>query len=105
MNIWLTEIWRSWRASLRRPGFLLLAAGVLALGIGSTVAVATLIQNTLLRPLPVPQASRLVVLGQIRDNDRAGGISTHEYQYLDKLDGVVSLGLWWSHSTVNVAGA
>jgi putative ABC transport system permease protein len=105
MNIWLAEIWRSWRASLRRPGFLLLAAGVLALGIGSTVAVATLIQNTLLRPLPVPQASRLVVLGQIRDNDRAGGISTHEYQYLDKLDGVVSLGLWWSHSTVNVAGA
>ncbi len=29
MNIWLAEIWRTWRACLRRPGYLLLAAGVL----------------------------------------------------------------------------
>ena len=105
MNIWLTEIWRSWRASLRRPGFLLLASGVLALGIGASVAVATLIQNSLWRPLPVPQPSQLVVLGQIRDTSLVGSISPHEYQYLDKLDGVASLGLWWPGSTVNVAGA
>ena len=38
MNIWLAEIWRAWRASLRRPGFLLLAAGVLALGVGASTA-------------------------------------------------------------------
>ena len=25
MNIWLAEVWHAWRASLRRPGFLLLA--------------------------------------------------------------------------------
>ncbi|HEX8776839.1 MAG TPA: ABC transporter permease, partial [Rhodanobacter sp.] len=105
MNIWLTEIWRSWRASLRRPGFLLLASGVLALGIAASVAVAALIQNSLWRPLPVPQPSRLVVLGQIHDNAHVGGISPHEYQYLDKLHGVASLGLWRPRSTVNVAGA
>ena len=105
MSVVLAEIWRAWRASLRRPGFLLLASGVLALGIGSTVAVATLIQNSLWRPLPVPQPERLVVLGQIHDNGHSGGISPHEYQYLDKLDGVVSLGLWRPRSTVNVAGA
>ena len=102
MTIWLAEIWRTWRASLRRPGFLLLASGVLALGIGASVAVATLIQNSLWRPLPVPQPSRLVVLGQLHDN--GGGISPHEYQYLDKLDGVISLGLERPGSTVNVAG-
>ena len=50
MNVWLVEIWRAWRASLRRPGFLLLASGVLALGIGASVAVFALIQNTLWRP-------------------------------------------------------
>ncbi|MGB6030194.1 MAG: ABC transporter permease, partial [Rhodanobacter sp.] len=104
MNVWLAEIWRAWRASLRRPGFLLLAAGVLALGVGASVAVTTLIQNSLWRPLPVPQPSRLVVLGQIRDTSQVGGISPHEYQYLDKLDGVASLGLWWPGSMVNVAG-
>lgn len=105
MNIWLTEIWRAWRASLRRPGFLLLASGVLALGIGASVAVATLIQNSLWRPLPVPQPSRLAVIGSLHDNGHPGGISPHEYQYLDKLDGVISLGLWRPRSTVNVAGA
>ncbi len=78
MTILLSELWRAWRASLRRPGFLLLASGVLALGIGTSVAVATPIQNSLWRPLPlpVPQPSRLmVVLGQIHDNGRVGGIA------------------------------
>ncbi|MFC5437328.1 ADOP family duplicated permease [Rhodanobacter umsongensis] len=104
MNIWLSEIGRAWRASLRRPGFLLLAAGVLALGIGASVAVVTLIGNTLWRPLPVPQPEQLAVLGQLHDNGHPGGISPHEYQYLDKLGGVTSLGLERPGSTVNVAG-
>jgi len=104
MSIWLAEIWRAWRASLRRPGFLLLASGVLALGIGASVAVATLIQNTLWRPLPVPQPQQLVVLGGLHDNGHAGGISPHEFQYLDKLEGVASLGLFRPRSMVNVAG-
>ena len=30
MNVWFAEIWRAWRASLRRPGFQLLAASVLS---------------------------------------------------------------------------
>lgn len=38
MNIWLVEIWRAWRASLRRPGFLLLATSVLALGVSRLLA-------------------------------------------------------------------
>ncbi|WP_350016697.1 ADOP family duplicated permease [Rhodanobacter sp. IGA1.0] len=105
MNIWVTEIWRAWRASVRRPGFLLLATGVLALGIGATVAVTTLIGNTLWRPLPVPHPEQLMVLGQLSDSGHPGGISPHEYQYLDKLDGVTSLGLERPGSTVNIAGA
>ena len=104
MAILLTEIWRAWRASLRRPGFLLLASGVLALGIGTSVAVATLIGNTLWRPLPVPQPSRLALIGMLDDNGHPRGISPHEYQYLGKLDGVTSLGLYRPGSTVNVAG-
>lgn len=105
MNVWLSEIWQAWRASLRRPGFLLLASGVLALGIGASVAVFALIQNTLWRPLPVPHPEQLAMLGQLRPNGQPGGISPHEYQYLDKLDGVTSLGLFRPGSTVNVAGA
>ncbi len=103
-RVWLSEIWRAWRASFRRPGFLLLATGVLALGIGASVAVFALIQNTLLRPLPVPQASRLVVLGMLHDNGQMSGISPHEYQSLGPPKGVSSLGLAHPGSTVNIAG-
>ncbi|HEX7341237.1 MAG TPA: ADOP family duplicated permease [Rhodanobacteraceae bacterium] len=105
MNIWLTEIWRAWRASVRKPGFLLLATGVLALGIGSTVAVFALVQNTLWRPLPVAQPNRLVVMGGLHDNGHVGGISPHEYQSLKSPAGFASMALVHFGMTVNVEGA
>lgn len=105
MNVWLAEIVRSWRGNLRRPGFLLLASGVLALGIGASVAVFALIQNTVLRPLPVPRAERLVTLGPWWDNGHVGGISPHEYQYLGPPEGLRSLGLVHFGAAVNIAGA
>jgi len=104
VNIWLAEIWRAWRASLRRPGFLLLATGVLALGIGASVAVFALINATLLQRLPFPRASRLVVLGRTF-NGEVGPISPHEYQFLRGLDGVTALGLDRPGSVANIAGA
>ncbi|MGH8145928.1 MAG: ADOP family duplicated permease [Rhodanobacteraceae bacterium] len=104
-KIWLAEIWRAWRASLRRPGFLLLASGVLALGIGASVAVFALIQNTLWRPLPLPQASRVAVISRLNNGKQsAGGISPHEYQYLGKLNGVTALGLVHFGLKANLAG-
>ena len=63
MSIWLAEIWRAWRASLRRPGFLLLTAGVLALGVGVATAVFSMVDGLLLRPLPYSDPQRLVAMG------------------------------------------
>ena len=103
MNVWIAEIGRAWRASLRRPGFLLLASGVLALGIGASVAVFALIQHTLLRPLPVPQPDRLVVVGKLWEG-QVGGVSPHEFQQLDALEGVVSLALEQVGMSANIAG-
>lgn len=105
MNIWLTEIWRAWHASLRRPGFVLLATGVLALGIGASVAVFALIQNTLWRPLPVPEADRVVALGPLHDNGHVAGISPHEYQSLGPPKGLQALGLVHFGLKVNIAGS
>lgn len=106
MTIWLAEIWRAWRASLRRPGFLLLASGVLALGIGSTVAVFTLIDQVLLRPLPVPQASRLLVAGpwDTWNSDQVNAVSPQQYQHLQSLRGVQSIGLIQAGPKLNIAG-
>lgn len=104
MNVWLTEIWRAWRASLRRPGFLLLATGVLALGVGASVAVFALINATLLQRLPFPQPSQIAVLGRT-SQDGMGPVSPHEYQFLQGLTGVTALGLERPGSVANIAGA
>ncbi len=49
------------RQFVRRPGFTLLAVGTLALGVGATVALFSVVRGLLIRPLPVVQEDRLHV--------------------------------------------
>ena len=49
---------RLWRA----PGFTLAIALTLAIGIGATIAIFTVVNGILLRPLPFPESDRLVSL-------------------------------------------
>ncbi|KQZ79858.1 hypothetical protein ASD55_04020 [Rhodanobacter sp. Root561] len=92
MKVWLAEIWRAWRTSLRKPGFLLLASGVLALGVGASAVAFNLIDQVLLKPLPLPQASQLVAVGKLMPR-WPPRVSTRQYAELQKLDGVRSIGL------------
>jgi predicted permease len=102
MNVWLAELWRAWRASLRRPGFLLLAAGVLALGIGACAVAFVLVEQVLLKPLPLSQPEQLMAAGKLRQG-WPPRISTRQYAALQKLDGVQSIGLMaFATPTVNI---
>lgn len=104
MTIWFSEIWRAWRASLRKPAFLLLSMGVLALGVGATSAVFTMINSVLWRPLPYPQPQQLVALGPLEAGN-VQQVSPQQYQQLLGMAGVRSLGIFEANSPpVNIAG-
>ena len=58
----LRDIKFSTRLLAKSPGFTAIALLTLALGVGANTAVFSLINGLLLRPMPVPDASQLVVL-------------------------------------------
>jgi predicted permease len=57
---WMSDVRVSARALRRRPGYTTAAALTLALGIGANVAIFTVVNAVLLRPLPYPDADRIV---------------------------------------------
>ena len=68
---WLENLQRDVSFSIRvlrkSPGFTGIAILTLALGVGANTTVFSIINGLLLRPLPVPESNRLVVLGMFRD--------------------------------------
>ena len=61
------------RHLLKSPGFTTTAVLMLALGIGATTAIFSIVEAVLLRPLPFPHSERVVVLADILQNADVGG--------------------------------
>jgi predicted permease len=81
----LKELKLATRSLLRRPGFTLVAGTTLALGIGATTAIYSVVNSVLLRPLPYPDADRIVGLWE-RSTDEPREVIRGQASRLDFRD-------------------
>jgi predicted permease len=76
---WMQDVRYAIRALRAAPAFSLIVTLTLALGIGATTAIYTVVDTVLLRPLPYPNADRLVAMIDVQDAGMQAPASYEEY--------------------------
>ena len=79
MGTLLQDIRYGFRMLVKRPGFTIAVALILALGIGPNTALFSVVHRVLLSPLPFPQADRLMFLGPEWNGLRSSTSSGPDY--------------------------
>ncbi len=72
MNSLIRDLRYGARMLVQKPGFSLTAIITLALGIGATTAIFTIVNAVLLRPLPYPDSDKLLFVGQTFQGEMSG---------------------------------
>src|SRR5207248_9006431 len=72
-----TDLKYALRGLAKRPSFSAIAILILALGIGANTAIFSVVEGTLLRPLPFPHAERLVRIFEAQDERGARAASVN----------------------------
>src|SRR5687768_10616634 len=89
MDTLLRDLVYGVRRLRQSANFSAMAAATLALGIGATTAIFSVVHGVLLRPLPYPEPERIVALWE--ENARGGRMSFADPNFEDVRDGARSL--------------
>lgn len=100
-NQWADELRRDLRLAVRRliraPGYAVVCTGILAIGIALTTSMFAIVDNTLLRPLPYPDAERLVALHSVGESGEPfAQVSMGNWVDWREIDGIAATGLYRS---------
>lgn len=98
---WARDTKYAMRTLWRTPGFSAVAILVMAIGIGASVALFTVVRSVLLRPLPFPHPDRLVALYSQDDRskpDSENNVSSGDfYDWQKAAHGYEQMAIWrWS---------
>jgi len=81
----LLDVRYGWRSLRHKPGFTLVAALTLALGIGANTSMFSVAYGVLVRPLPYPDSDRLVQLAQtFRGSRGILGVTYSQFQFFQE---------------------
>jgi predicted permease len=95
------------RTLRRSPGFSLIAILTLGIGLGAATTIFTLLDRVALRPLPYPNADRLIHIGTLWPKVKAGeeyGISRGQYFYFKQHSQSLSDILFYDRDVIVVPG-
>ena len=67
------DIGHAWRGLRRTPIYTGVAVASLALGLGAAASLLAVVDAVLVRPLPLPEASRVVWIDELRNGEPSGG--------------------------------
>lgn len=89
MDTLLQDLRHTVRGLVRSPGFTLAAVAALALGIGATTSVFSIVNTVLLKPAPFPDPDRIVWLQVVSPQGRNPGGSPAKFAYWRTQDEVL----------------
>jgi hypothetical protein len=98
------DIRYAWRLMWARPAFALTIIATLAIGIGATTTVFTVVDALLLRPLPYRDPDRLVMLGALSQRNVQIAVSPRDYYDITSMMPSIESAAAYSEEQINITG-
>jgi putative ABC transport system permease protein len=98
MDTLFQDVRFGWRQLRRTPGFTVSAVLALALGVGATTAIFSVLDRVVLRPLPYPEPDRLTMVWEVNDgkgltHERISPVNFGDYRGLTQV--FEDAAAWW----------